>query len=54
MLFYFALPFTLMIYGEETVSSGMASLLFSVMPVAIVGRHGFFLDIVSAASSGQV
>lgn len=35
-LFYFSIPFTLMIYGEETVSSGMAALLFSVMPVAIV------------------
>lgn len=35
-LFYFSVPFSLMIYGEETVSSGMASLLFSVMPVAIL------------------
>lgn len=42
-LFYFAVPFTLMIYGEETVSSGMASLLFSVMPVAIVISSWFFL-----------
>jgi len=41
-LFYFAVPFTLMIYGEETVSSGMASLLFSVMPVAIVISSWFF------------
>lgn len=35
-LFYFSLPFSLMIYGEETVSSGMASLLFAVMPVAVL------------------
>ncbi|WP_258306213.1 DMT family transporter [Enterobacter sp. CGMCC 5087] len=42
-LFYFAVPFTLMIYGEETVSSGMASLLFSVMPVAIVISSWIFL-----------
>lgn len=35
-LFYFSLPFSLMIYGEETVSPGMASLLFAVMPVAVL------------------
>lgn len=35
-LFYFSLPFSLMIYGEETVSSGMASLLFAAMPVAVL------------------
>lgn len=35
-LFYFSLPFSLMIYAEETVSSGMASLLFAVMPVAVL------------------
>jgi len=35
-VFYFCLPFSLMIYGEETVSSGMASLLFAIMPVAVI------------------
>ncbi|WP_337049252.1 DMT family transporter [Serratia fonticola] len=35
-IFYFALPFTFMIYGEETVSSGMASIIFSFMPIAVV------------------
>ncbi|RQU58766.1 DMT family transporter [Burkholderia cenocepacia] len=32
---YFALPFTLMIYGEKYVKSGMAALIFSNMPVAV-------------------
>ncbi|HGM5323929.1 multidrug DMT transporter permease [Serratia marcescens] len=35
-LFYFALPFTLMIYGETWVDSGLASLIFSGMPVAVL------------------
>ncbi|WP_337039889.1 DMT family transporter [Serratia marcescens] len=34
-VFYFAIPFSLMIYGEESVSSSMASIIFSFMPVAI-------------------
>lgn len=42
-VFYFAIPFSLMIYGEETVSSGMASLLFSIMPAAIVISSWIFL-----------
>ncbi|HGM5835939.1 TPA: DMT family transporter [Serratia marcescens] len=42
-VFYFSIPFTLMIYGEETVSSGMAALLFSVMPVAVVITSWMFL-----------
>ncbi|AUO67240.1 DMT family transporter [Citrobacter freundii complex sp. CFNIH2] len=35
-VFYFALPFFLMIYSEETVSPGITALIFSVMPVAVV------------------
>ncbi|MEB7884040.1 DMT family transporter [Serratia fonticola] len=42
-VFYFAIPFSLMIYGEETVSSGVASLLFSIMPAAIVISSWVFL-----------
>ncbi len=42
-LFSFSIPFTLMIYGEKTVSSGMAALLFSVMPVAVVITSWMFL-----------
>lgn len=42
-VFYFAIPFTLMIYGEQSVSSGMASILFSTMPAAIVISSYFFL-----------
>lgn len=34
-MFYFAIPFSLMIYGEESVSSGMAALIFSTMPALI-------------------
>lgn len=36
-LFYFAIPFTLMIYGETWVSSGLASVIFAMMPVAVLG-----------------
>lgn len=35
-LFYFAIPFTLMIYGETFVSSGLASIIFANMPVAVL------------------
>ncbi|WP_241616798.1 DMT family transporter [Rosenbergiella epipactidis] len=35
-LFYFAIPFTLMIYGERWVSSGLASVIFAMMPVAVL------------------
>lgn len=33
---YFALPFTLMIYGERYVSSALASIIFANMPVAVL------------------
>ncbi|AHF77505.1 Putative drug/metabolite exporter family transporter [Sodalis praecaptivus] len=36
-LFYFAIPFSLMIYGEQTVSSGLASVIFANMPVVVLG-----------------
>ncbi|PSH11065.1 EamA family transporter, partial [Yersinia pseudotuberculosis] len=35
-IFYFSIPFTLMIYGETYVSSGLASIIFSNMPVAVL------------------
>ncbi|WP_210522952.1 DMT family transporter [Pantoea ananatis] len=35
-IFYFSIPFTLMIYGEKYVSSGLASVIFSTMPVAVM------------------
>lgn len=35
-LCYFAIPFSLMIYGETWVSSGLASVIFANMPVAIL------------------
>ncbi len=39
--FYFTIPFTLMIYGETYVSSGLASVIFSTMPVAVLDRIHF-------------
>lgn len=35
-LAYFAIPFTLMIYGELYVSSGLASIIFANMPIAVL------------------
>lgn len=35
-LCYFSIPFTLMIYGEKFVSSGLASVIFANMPVAVL------------------
>lgn len=35
-LFYFAIPFTLMIFGEQYISSGLASIIFANMPVAVL------------------
>ncbi|VFP88640.1 DMT family transporter [Candidatus Erwinia haradaeae] len=35
-IFYFALPFTLMIYGERYIASGLASIIFSIMPAIIL------------------
>lgn len=33
---YFAIPFTLMIYGERYVNSALASIIFANMPVAVL------------------
>ncbi|GIC78366.1 DMT family transporter [Moritella sp. F3] len=36
-VFYFAAPFTLMIFGEQYISSGLASIIFATMPVVVLG-----------------
>lgn len=33
---YFAIPFTLMIFGEQYISSGLAAIIFANMPVAVM------------------
>ncbi|EAU4291140.1 EamA family transporter, partial [Salmonella enterica] len=43
-VFYFAIPFSLMIYGETYVSSGLASLIFANMPVAVLIASSLFLN----------
>ncbi|WP_350142702.1 DMT family transporter [Klebsiella michiganensis] len=43
-LFYFAIPFTLMIYGERYVSPALASLLFAAMPVAVMAASALILQ----------
>lgn len=43
-IFYFAIPFSLMIYGETYVSSGLASIIFANMPVAVLIASIFFLN----------
>lgn len=43
-VFYFAIPFSLMIYGETYVSSGLASIIFANMPVAILIASVLFLN----------
>lgn len=35
-LFYFSIPFSLMIYGELYVSASLAAIIFSIMPVAVL------------------
>lgn len=40
---YFALPFSLMIYGEQYISSGLASLIFANMPIAVMLISCLFL-----------
>ncbi|WP_421558057.1 DMT family transporter [Pseudomonas canadensis] len=35
-IFYFAIPFSLMIYGDTHISSGLASIIFANMPIAIL------------------
>lgn len=43
-VFYFSIPFSLMIYGETYVSSGLASIIFSNMPVAVLIASVLFLN----------
>ncbi|MYM58929.1 EamA family transporter [Vibrio sp. OCN044] len=44
-MMYFAIPFTLMIYGEQYISSGLASIIFANMPVAVMLMSGLFLGL---------
>ncbi|MBA4823721.1 DMT family transporter [Pantoea ananatis] len=43
-IFYFAIPFSLMIYGENYVSSGLASIIFANMPIAVLIASIFLLN----------
>ncbi|MDL4915779.1 MAG: DMT family transporter [Enterobacterales bacterium endosymbiont of Blomia tropicalis] len=43
-IFYFSVPFSLMIYGETYVSSGLASIIFANMPVAVLIASIFVLN----------
>ncbi|MGF1734983.1 DMT family transporter [Photobacterium satsumensis] len=42
-VFYFALPFTLMIFGEQYISSGLAAIIFANMPIAVMLASFVFL-----------
>lgn len=44
-IMYFAIPFTLMIYGEQYISSGLASIIFANMPIAVLITSGLFLGL---------
>lgn len=44
-IMYFAIPFTLMIYGEQYISSGLASIIFANMPIAVMLTSGLFLGL---------
>ncbi|GLT20081.1 multidrug DMT transporter permease [Vibrio zhanjiangensis] len=44
-MMYFAIPFTLMIYGEQYISSGLASIIFANMPVVVMLMSGLFLGL---------
>nr|MDT0251885.1 DMT family transporter [Endozoicomonas sp.] len=44
-IFYFAIPFTLMIYGEQYISSGLASIIFANMPIAVMVTSSLFLGL---------
>lgn len=43
-IFYFSIPFSLMIYGETYVSSGLAAIIFANMPVAVLIASVMFLN----------
>lgn len=44
-IFYFAIPFTLMIFGEKYISSGLASIIFGTMPIAVMITSSIFLGL---------
>lgn len=44
-VFYFTIPFALMIYGETYVSSGLASIIFANMPLAVLIASVLLLNI---------
>ncbi|HAS6143741.1 TPA: EamA family transporter [Vibrio vulnificus] len=44
-IFYFAIPFTLMIFGEQYISSGLASIIFATMPIAVMITSRWFLGL---------
>lgn len=44
-IFYFAIPFTLMIAGEKYISSGLASVIFANMPIAVMVMSMLFLGL---------
>ncbi|MGF1903836.1 DMT family transporter [Aliivibrio salmonicida] len=44
-IFYFAIPFTLMIFGEQYISSGLASIIFANMPIAVMFTSSIFLGL---------
>ncbi len=48
-VFYFAIPFTLMIAGEMYISSGLASIIFANMPIAVMITSTLFLSLRLAA-----
>ncbi|EHA7654710.1 DMT family transporter, partial [Salmonella enterica] len=43
-IFYFCIPFSLMIYGETYVNSGLAAIIFANMPVAVLIASVLFLN----------
>ncbi|MDD7805275.1 MAG: DMT family transporter [Endozoicomonas sp. (ex Botrylloides leachii)] len=42
---YFAIPFTLMIFGEQYISSGLAAIIFANMPIAVMVVSALFLNL---------
>ncbi|MGV3345521.1 DMT family transporter [Enterobacteriaceae bacterium LUAb1] len=42
-LFYFAIPFTLMIFGERYTAASLAAIIFATMPVAVLAASILFL-----------
>ncbi|RWR00681.1 multidrug DMT transporter permease [[Pantoea] beijingensis] len=43
-VFYFAIPFTLMIYGESYTPASLAAIIFAMMPVAVLGASLLLLN----------